>query len=677
MRLPRVTWKADYIPFGGGLDLVTPRMQKPLGAIDLSLNYVSDTNGGYSLIDGYERFSGQPSPSAGAYNYVPFVATATVSVGDTVTGVDSGATGVVVIVGAGYLDITKIIGTFQEEVVNVAGNPVGSITGDLIESGETTIYLDAVALGAVADEYRSDISKPAGSGAVRGLKLLKGVLYCFVDNPGGTAGMIFKESAAGWVEVPLLHEISFDTGVAEISDGDTITQLTSGATALVKRVVHETGTWAGSAAAGRLIITTITGTFDATHDLQVAADTKATAASLATAITIIPGGRYEFNVYNFYASLDRKRIYGCDGMNRGFEFDGTTYVPINSNMVTDTPEYIVAHKKQLFLSFKGSSQNSGIGEPFKFTALTGASEIGLGDDITGYKRLPGDALCINSRNSSNQLTGNSVSDFVLDDISDEIGGLPRTIQRIGHVYCLDDRGIIKIEPTDTYGNFAINTISRKIQKSINAMAKVVIASTIYRSKNQYRLYGSDGTGVCMTVLDKGYAFTEFLYPDNVSCVESGEDENGQEIIFFGSDEGMVYQCEKGTSFDGEEIDYLMFLPFNHSKSPTYIKSYKTASIELDANGYTAFKYQPVYSYGNMKMPDHEEVDVVAQGQGGLWDVSSWEDFFWDAETSNDTSIPIVGDGTNIGLRIYGASAIDAGHKLDGITIQYVVRRAVR
>jgi hypothetical protein len=677
MKIPKIRWQADYVHFKGGLDLVTPRMQKPLGAIDLSLNYVAETEGGYSLIDGYERYSGQPSPSAGVYSYAPFTFTAAVAVGDAITGVDSGATGVVIVVGSGYIDITKISGTFQEEVVNVGGNPVGSITGDLVSDGETTIYLDAVAIGAVADEYRADIAKPAGSGAVRGLALLKGVLYCFVDNPGGTAGMIFKESAAGWVEVPLVHEISFNTGIAEIFDGDTITQLVSGATALVKRVVHESGTWAGGTAAGRLIITTITGTFNAVNDLQVAAATKATSTSLATAITITPGGRYEIIVHNFYASLDRKRIYGCDGKNRGFEFDGTTYVPINTNMTTDKPEYVSANKKQLFFSFKASSQNSGIGEPFKFTALTGATEIGLGDDITGYAKLPGDALCINSRNSCNQLLGESIADYVLDDISDEIGGLPRTIQRLGHVYCQDDRGVIKIEATDKYGNFAINTVSRKIQKSISAMAKVVVASTTYKAKNQYRLYGSDGSGICMTLLDKGYAFTEFLYPVSVSCTVSGEDSSGNEIIFFGSDEGMVYQCEKGTSFDGEDKDFLLFMPFNHSKSPTRIKTYKTASIELDADGYTAFGYQPIFSYGNSDIPSHEEIDVIAQGQGGRWDVSNWEEFFWDAEASNNATIPITGDGTNIGLRIYGKSAIDAGHKLDGLTIQYVIRRSVR
>jgi len=677
MRLPRVQERSDYVPFEGGLDSVTPRLQKKPGTIDFSLNYVPETEGGYSLIDGYERYSGQPAPSTGSYYLVPFTFTDTVAVGNTVTGVDSGATGIVITVETTHINIAKVVGVFQEEVVNIGGLPVGSITGDLAEHGEVAIKNDAIATGVAADVYRADIAKPAGSGKVRGLCLHKGVLYCFVDNPNGTAGMIFKETAAGWVEVPLLHEISFNTGVAEISDGATITQVTSGATATVKRVMHETGTWAGSTAAGRLILSNIVGTFDATNAIQVAAATKVTATSLATAITIVAGGRYGFVNYNFYASLDRRRVYGCDGKNRGFEFDGVTYAPINSTMLTDTPEYVYAHKKQLFFSFKASSQNSGLGEPFQWTPITGAAEIGLGDDITGYKTLPGKSLCINSRNSSNQLLGNDVSDFVLDDISDEMGGLPRTIQRIGHVYCLDDRGIIIIQPTDKYGNFSIDTISSRIQQLINKMVKVVVASITYKKKNQYRIYGNDGTGICMTILKKGVAFAEFSYPDNVACVASGEDVDGREIAFFGSDEGMVYQFQKGTSFDGEERDYYLFLPFNHSKSPTMIKTYKTASIELDADGYTTFKYQPVFSYGDSRIPDHISIDVVSEGQGGFWDISDWEDFFWDADISNSSSIPITGNGTNIGLRIYGASAIDAGHKLDGVTIKYVIRRSLR
>lgn len=676
MKLPYVQKKTEYIPFKGGLDLETPRMAKYPGGLDLVRNYVPSTEGGYSLIDGYERYSGLPSPSDASYSYAPFSFTDTVSVGDAVTGVDSSATGVVVIVGDDYIDITKVVGIFQEEVLNVSGSPVGSITGDVLVEGEPFIKEDAIAMGAAADEYRGDISAPVGFGAVRGLEMLKGILYCFIDNPGGTAGLIFKESAAGWVVVPFYFELSFDTGIAEIFDGDSITQLVSAATADVKRVVLESGTWAGGDAAGRLILDNIAGVFDATNDIQVSAATKVTSTSLAVQITLSPGGRYETIVHNFFGSLDRKRIYGCDGVNRGFEFDGDAYVPIETGMVTDTPEYVGAYKKQLFFSFKASSQNSGIGEPYKWTAITGATEIALGDDITGYVNLP-KAFGIISRNETNQLLGSSVSDFVLDEVSEEEGGLPRTVQKIGYAYCLDDRGIIKIRAVQDYGNFSINTVSRKIQQAIDAMQGVVIASTVYRRKNQYRLYGSDGSGICMTMLKKGVAFSQFNYVDNVACTLSREDSGGKEVIFFGSDEGMVYQTEKGTSFDGEEIEFYFGTSFNHSKTPTIIKTYRTVSLELNASGYTVFNYLPIFDYGNPGLQESIAYDVETEGQGGLWDISSWDTFFYDAAFAYDQSIPIVGEGVNMSLTVYGSSAIDAGHKIDGMTLQYVLRRSLR
>ena len=59
------------------------------------------------------------------------------------------------------------------------------------------------------------------------------------------------------------------TITGEFSVGDTITQLTSGATAVVLQVVT-------SETPNYLVITKVTGTFDATNDLQVSASTEGT-----------------------------------------------------------------------------------------------------------------------------------------------------------------------------------------------------------------------------------------------------------------------------------------------------------------------------------------------------------------------------------------------------------------
>jgi len=675
--------KTEYTRFFGGLDLESPSLSIDPGALIAGMNYMAGTEGGYERPAGYERYDGQAAPSDATYYRCPCSFTGGgPSVGDTITGADSGETAVVVVVGDDYINVTKLSADFNDdEVYTVGGVDKGTFNAAQVEKGETTALLHATAMNLAADQYRSDIAAPTGSGAIRGLALLDGTLYCFRDNAGGTAGLIYKATSSGWSAITLHNELSFDTGQpAGIAEGDTVTQLVSGATGVVQRVVLESGTWAGSDAAGRLILSNITGTFNNTNDLQVGGTTRATSTSTLSAITITVGGRYEFVVHNFTGSTDTKRIYGCDGVNRGFEFDGTVYAPIDTGMASDTPEHVAVYKEHLIFSFKGSSQNSGTGTPYVWSAVLGAAELAIGDDVTGYARQAR-ALAIYSRNSTHQLTGNDTSDFVLDDVSDETGAIAWTIQNIGKSYALDDRGIIELSRVQEYGNFDIATISRRIQVRMDAMRSVAIASSVHRSKNQYRLYGSDGTGICMTV-SKGrygpiYQFTQFKYPDYVACTVTGEDSTGKDVVFFGSDQGMVYQADKGSSFDGDDIEAYCFLPFNNSKSPTVLKTYRRAVFELTVSGYTSLRYNPMFSYGDSTIDAHAAETIASQLGGGYWGLANWSEFFWDADVAPNASFPISGDGINMSLTIYSKSQIDLGHTLDGTIVHYTPRRLVR
>ena len=674
--------KSEYIKFRGGLDLESPMLSVNPGALLKGMNYMSNSEGGYERIDGYERYSGQPAPSDAVYYTASCTFTAGgPAVGDTITGAISGSTGVVITVGAAYINYTKRSAAFNAtEVFSVGGVAKGTFTAAGSLKGETTALLHATALNLAADNYRADIAVPAGTYPVRGLALLSGVLYAFVDDSTGVTGEIYKATSSGWSKITLFSQISFTTGVAAIAEGNTITQLTSGATALVKRVVLESGTWAAGTAAGRLIINTITGTFDSTNALQVASATKATASSLATEIVITPAGRYETIVYNFTGSTATKRIYGCDGKNRGFEFDGTTYVPIHTGMTVDTPDYVSALKGQLIFGFHGSSQNSGVGAPYEWTVISGAGELALGDDISGYS-VEAKTLLIMSRNSSNQLFGENIENYVLEPLDSEIGAIPRTIQSVGKTYCLDDRGIIQITRAQEFGNFNLTTVSRRIQKVINSMHSVAAASSVYRSKNQYRLYGSDGTGICMTVSvgrnGLEYYFTEFLYPKNVACTCSGEDSTGKDVVFFGSTLGMVYQADKGSSFDGEDIEAYIWLPFNHSKSPEVLKTYRKVTIEMTAIEYAILRINPEFSYGDTDIQSHIAETKEIVGIGGYWDLADWDEFYYDTKVVSNPSISISGDGTNLSFIIYSKTDIDLGHKLDGVLVQYTPRRLVR
>ena len=103
-----------------------------------------------------------------------------------------------------------------------------------------------------------------------------------------------------------------------------------------------------------------------------------TAASASSAITLLPGGRLETVEASIIGNTTLPRIYGADGVNPAWEFDGTSLVPIHTGMTTDTPKHIAAHKDRLWLSHGASLQYSGLADPYAWTLVLGAGEINAG-----------------------------------------------------------------------------------------------------------------------------------------------------------------------------------------------------------------------------------------------------------------------------------------------------------
>jgi hypothetical protein len=677
--------QTGYVKFEGGVDKSTPALSIQPGNAADSMNYEPGVYSGYQSIDGFERFSGQPSPSAAVYYHAPATLSGTPAVGNTITGSTSGATGVICRVDGTTLSLTKVAGTFVAE--SFTGGGGGSFALAPVLGGYPTGYDDAVSINAAADIYRTDIATVNGARPIRGLQMYKGVLYAFVNNAGNTACELFKSTASGWAAVALGRELAFTSGGTYVpAEGDVITGEISGATATLTRIALESGSYAAGTAAGKFIFASQTGTFQA-ETVKVGANLNiANIAGNASAITLLPSGQYEFVNYNFTGSADTLRMYGCDGVNRAFEFDGTVFVPIKTGMTTDTPSHISAYRSMLFLSFRGSSQNSGIGTPYVWTPLTGASEIGIGDTITGYSPQPGGALAIISRNSIDQLAGTSVVDFVKTPLSTDSGAIAYTVQSLENkIYALDDRGIIEVTRVQSFGNFDTGSVSQKVQALVDAIRSKVIASSVYRSRNQYRLYANDGTGLIMTVVggnvvgimpfDYNYGRTTNLI--NVTCVCSGEDATGKDVVFFGADNGYVYQADKGSSFDGYDIRRFLRMPFNNIKSPRIIKEYMKAILEMTSVGYSEIRFQPEFSYGDSNIQPHEITTETVQGAGGYWDVDSWDSFFYDGKTINNPEFHITGQGINLAMIFYSSNDIDPGHTLHGLLIHYILRQISR
>ena len=398
--------------------------------------------GGYRRIGGYERFDGRTEPHKGVYSTLPATITGTWAAGNTITGLTSGATAVILTSNVNGFIVTKKTGTFvATESLQIAAVTVATCTAALFAGGALTSALNANYLNRAADIYRADILVVPGSGDIRGVWLYNDVVYAFRDNAGGTLGILHKSTSTGWTVVAFTEEISFTAGNSSVGDGDILTQ--GAVTATIQRVVAQSG--ASPNIVGRLIITARAGGNFAAGAATSTGGGALTLSGAQTAITVAPGGRYEFENQNFGGSTGTYRMYGCGGVDRGFEFDGTVYVPIATGMTVDRPNYMATHKNHLFFAFGASVQHSAPGTPYVWSAVLGAAEIALGDVVTGFSPEAGSAneaaLTIATRNRSYVLYGTSVSNWNLIIVNQSGGALAYTLQKIGSTYALDDIGV--------------------------------------------------------------------------------------------------------------------------------------------------------------------------------------------------------------------------------------------
>jgi len=770
----------DLIRLGGGLDQVTPTLSLPPGVARRAANFECSITGGYTRITGYERFDGRPSPSEAVYNILVCSITGSVSVGNTVTGASSAATGYVIAVTSTNIVITKEVGTFvATEALNVSASPVATITS--IQGVSADGLTDATYKNAAADVYRADITTVPGTGSILGVAYYNGNLYAW------RLTSMYKSTSSGWTAVALGKELSFtaagglisatgtitlatgaagsiDTltvnGVSIISgavnyvtslaatatalaaninahtsvpdytasavgttvtitaatagvgpngfvvaatyttltgsttnmtggaagstlaDGIVITGVTSGATATVSRVVLQSGSFAAGTAAGRFIFATQTGTFQSEFVKNASNVNIASIAGNSSNITLTTGGRYETVIANFGGGTANYKLYGCDGVNRAFEFDGTTFVPIATGMTVDTPNHIAFHKQHLFLSFGASVQFSGLGYPYQWTPLLGAGEIALNASVTNLLVLPGDqssgALGIYTRNDTSVLYGTSSANFSLSAFNTGTGAYAYTAQNMDQAYVLDDRGIMSLGTSLNFGNFVPASLSMTIPRFINTHRQLSVGSTVNRDKGQYRVFFSDGTGLYMTILNGRVLGTMPVeFADAINCCIDSESPNGGTVQFFGSTNGYVYQMDMGTSFDGTAIASNINLVYNSIKSPRILKRYRKASVELTGDSYAEIQFGYDLGYRTLALTQAADASYQNDLRSNYWDEMIWDNFVWDGADTSPSEIEVTGTAENMAIRISTVSDLFEPFTVNNIIVHYTQRRGLR
>jgi hypothetical protein len=200
-----------------------------------------------------------------------------------------------------------------------------------------------------------------------------------------------------------------------------------------------------------------------------------------------------------------------------------------------------------------------------------------------------------------------------------------------------------------------------------------------REKNQYRLFFTDKYALYATFFGNDLmGMMPILLDHKVQCIASQEDESGNEVVMFGSDNGMVYQMEKGTSFDGANIECFLYLHFHHMGNPDLIKKWRGASIEATGDGYHELQISHDVAYSSTLKKQATSKNVVVNFSNIRWDSgNSWDTLIWDGSTMAPNRIKLSNSGENISLIMRSNADYYEPIKITGANIRYNNRRPKR
>ncbi len=700
---------AQGVAFPGGLDLTTPSLRLQPGALRDVLNFEVAQFGGYARVDGYERFDGRPSPSAALYTIVQiairdftadfsqdFNATGSSdfvtvpAVGDVVTQAATGATGTVVAVvlsPISYLVLTMVAGAFDgtHAITGAAGAQVGIATATTFAIGSQQA---AIYAAAAADVYRAQIHAVPGTGPVQGVVAMAflGVdqVFAFRANAGSTATLLYRATPAGWVLVPYLNLVGFTAGgTANPLDGDILTQ--GGVHATIMRVVWQSGAWSatGGSAVGQFVVAAPVGGSFAVGPATTTSGATLTLSGPQTPITMAAGGRFEFEKCNFSGQLITRRIYGCDGVNPPFEFDGVTLAPIATGLSPNAPSHIRFHKNFLFVAQAASLVYCAAGNPFKWNSVDGGGEIATGDTITGLITLPGSqttaTLGVYLRSNAAFLYGTDPTTFNFVTFNSSIGAVPYSTQNLFDTFFLDDLGVVTLKTTQNYGNFLPTTLTKNILPFIARERGNLVASSVNRAKSQYRLFFGDGYALYCTVLNQQYlGAAPVLFPDVLACVDTNKLITDTEATYAGGVGGYVYQLDVGTSFDGAAISAYFVTAWDAIKSPRILKRFRAASVEVQGESYAQFDYGYQLGYDSDQLAQLPAVSFPLNlGAVPHWDSFVWDAFVWDGKGLLPTDMDETGTAENIRVTIASGTNYIAAFTVNSIIHHYSMRRGMR
>jgi len=390
--------------------------------------------------------------------------------------------------------------------------------------------------------------------------------------------------------------------------------------------------------------------------------------------------RTRFAKYNLTGT---EKVAIVDGANAPALYDGSTFTVLNdapADVISAT--HVVEFKKAIFFA-KGTTLT--FTEPYtddSFSVANGSGSINVGGVITGLFVFRQQLIVFTERNIQ-QLQGNTVADFTLQPITEDIGCLEGdTIQEIGgDIIFLGPDGLRLLSATERIGDFGLAAISKPIQKNMTNFiaANTSYTSTIIREKSQYRLLGynnnitqENAQGIIATQFaEQGGAGTGFAETRGIRAYVADSNYNATtEVVFFANDDGYLYQMESGNSFDGADIQTTFATPHLPIQDPRVRKTFYKLFLYTDPQGSVNFDVSLKLDFDGQDVIQPAPISFAnTTGVVGFYGTGTYGTTSYGSKLQKLFEGQVIGSGFAVSFQFTSENS-DPPFSLDALTVEY-------
>ena len=347
-------------------------------------------------------------------------------------------------------------------------------------------------------------------------------------------------------------------------------------------------------------------------------------------------------------------------------------------------------RNHLFLAGMSDNTNSLLfsspNNDLNFQVSGGAGVINVGFDITGIVKFR-DNLFVFGRDKIKRLVGNTTSDFVLQEVTNNIGCIASDsiIEIGGDVLFLAADGIRPIQGTARIGDIELETISKPIQQILQALPDnhtlSNMCSVVVKNKTQFRyFFPAEATAAAATegiigglrFADRrvGWEFGQLL-GIRAFVATSGLIDN-KEIILYGDLDGKIHKQDNGNDFNGEEVISIYASPFLYFDSTEKRKIFQHLSLFTRPEGASTINLGIAFDWDDPSVANPVTYPLTTAGALLRYTTTGGEynsTFTFDGSSSPVLETNIQGSGRSMSV-VITSTGTQAPYSISGFSVTY-------